>query len=890
MNQWRRTARIYGLFLRAFPPHHRDQYRDEMVDTFRQEVANRASHAGRVSALRFIGAALINAIGAGLGERRRQSTHGASGGNFSFSTMGADVRYAARSLWKARSFTAVSAISLGIGIGTVLLILMFLRIITGPPPSINAVGLVEPLIIPQGELRARSDWAIDEWSYPDFRELRSSHTGVTLAGWAVSETDLELPTGGSRRLTTMYASPDYFKIVGVTLARGREFNANDDTRPVVIIGNPLWRNSLGADPDIVGKSLSVDGVSRLVIGLAPAGFDRHMSHEEMARNHLYIPLAQHPRLSGPESVAFDRGADWVRLVGRLEPGTSLKQADAAVSSMMAGIATRYPATNALKQATVKPYSAMGARLAPDVILISSGLLGLAGLVLIIVCLNVSGMVLVRGARREREIAVRLAMGASRKQLIQCMLAEAVVLALLGGGLAALVIFGTPPVVAWSYGMPLPDARFKPDVRMVMIATGLSFATSLIFGLVPALRFSRPQLVTSLKDEAGGGGRRVGRTHRITTAIQAAFAVPFLVMCGLKLDNVRTTATADLGFKTEGLYAAAIDAEAASSFPSSFASIRRNFEQSPSVESFTIADGLPLDFKAREVRIAREGDAAARWVHVTRVDARYLETLGIRLLSGRSITALDSGGSTPVTVISEPLAARLFPDGNALGQTLTLTIGDKSPEAVSVIGITADVVTSQMGTPRPQIYLPLAQHPVPRVTVIARAFTPLESAQSIFEHALPKIDRQLLRSSMVTGESLVSRSMWDLAGHAAVAGGAASIALALTALGVFGVVGFMVATRTREMGVRMALGASRARVLGMVLVDTVKLVVPGVLLGLPPAAYLIRQDDVSYYALGFTEPVIYAFAAAVTFGAAVLSALPSARRAAKVEPIVAMRSE
>ena len=886
MNKWHRTARLYSLALRAFPAHHRDQYRDEMIDAFVQETATRAHRGGNWAAVRFIVAALVNAIGAGLGERRRHRIDRSSGGDFSVSTLGADFRHAARSLWKAKGFTAVSVISLGIGIGTVLLIVLFLKVIAGPPPSINAEGMVEPLVIPQGELRAKSDWAIDEWSYPDFSELRASHTGMTIAGWLVSETDLALPSEGSRRLTTLYISPDYFKTVGVTLARGREFDPGDDTGPVVVIGNTLWRTSFGSDPDIVGKSVSLDGISRVVVGLAPPGFERHLSHEEMARNHLYVPLAQHPRLSGPQTVAFNRGVELVRLVARLQPGTSIEQADAAVASIMAGIAARHPATNALKQGTVKPYQAMGARLAPEVVLVSSASLGLAGLVLVVVCLNVSGMVLVRDARREREIAVRLAMGASRKRLIQYLLAESVVLALLGGGLAALVIFGTPPVIAWSYGVPIPDARLRPDVTMALIAAGLSFVTSLIFGLVPAIRFSRPQLVTSLKDEAGGGGRRVGRTHKITTAIQAALAVPFLVICGLKLDNVRTTATADLGFKTTGLYALPIDVESSPSLPT----IRRDLEQSPSVESVTIADGLPLDFRAREVRIAREGETATRWVHVTRVDARYLETLGIPLLSGRSITAEDSAKAPPVAVLSEPTAARLFPGGNGLGQKITVTIGSLPAQSMTVIGITGDAVTSQMGTPRPQIYLPLAQQPVPRVTVIARAKTSIESAPSIFERVLPGVDHELVRANLVTGESLVSRSMWDLFSHAAVAGGAASIALALTALGVFGVVGFMVATRTREMGVRIALGASRTRVLGMVLFDTVKLIVPGVLIGLPPAAFAIRQDDMSYYALGLTEPLIYAFAAAVTFGAAMLSALPSARRAAKVEPIIAMKAE
>jgi hypothetical protein len=304
----------------------------------------------------------------------------------------------------------------------------------------------------------------------------------------------------------------------------------------------------------------------------------------------------------------------------------------------------------------------------------------------------------------------------------------------------------------------------------------------------------------------------------------------------------------------------------------------------------VADGLPLDFLAREVRVARDGEAAAGWAHLTRVETNYIETMGIKLLSGRSITTEDRHGGTLVALLSQPLALRLFPDGNALGRLVSLSLDNAAQQSLTVVGITADVVASQMGSPRSQLWVPLAQHPSPRVTVIARASASPEGTQSIFQQAIPGVDQNLVKAGLITGDQLIKDSMWDLFSHSAVAAACAAIALVLTALGVFGVVGFMVATRTREIGVRIALGASRLRVLGMVMKDTVKLVVPGVIVGLIPAAYLIRMEDMSYYALGIAEPLAYLFAAVVTVGAALLSGLPSARRAARTEPIIAMKSE
>jgi putative ABC transport system permease protein len=541
---------------------------------------------------------------------------------------------------------------------------------------------------------------------------------------------------------------------------------------------------------------------------------------------------------------------------------------------------------------------MGARAKSEAAAAQAMFFGLSGLVLFVVCLNISGMMMVRSATRERELALRQAIGATRPRLMQYILSEAVVLALLGGTLAVGVMFGIPALVTWWFEVWHPDLDlFVPDVWVYAMCVGLCFVTSVIFGLQPAIRFSRPNLVAALKDEAGGGGgRRVGRVHRLTAAIQAGLAVPFLVIGGVKLDQVRTTASADVGFETKGLFAAPLDLVAGGhtekDAPFLIRTASENLARATGVQSVTVANGVPLDFRYRYVRLGREGAASLVRAHTTRVGEGYFETMGIRMLRGRGFVRDDRPGSEPVVVLSEPLALQLFSGSEPVGQRVEFAMEGGPKQIFTVVGVSADVVTSQMGTERPQLFVPLAQHPVPRAILIARASASDGLMASAMKSAVAEVDPEFLPSSMTTGDRLMRRSRNDLTIHSITAILCASVALSLTALGVYGVVGLMVASRTREIGVRMALGASRPRVLGTVLVDAMKVVVPGVVGGLVIAILLVRVANApeSWYELGGAEPLSYAFGAAGALLVATIAGLPSARRAARVDPLRAMRAE
>jgi putative ABC transport system permease protein len=837
-----------------------------------------------------------------------------------------DLNHAIRSLAKARAFTVVCVGSLGLGMGTVIAILMLMRAMVGTPEYLNTDGLVELLVRPEGQLRARTDGDVDTWTYPDFVDLARAATGMSVAAWTFGETIMRVQDADEpQRVPAMYVTPNYFTTIGVPLSRGSGFQAPGaragqplpadlGTDRVVIIEHDLWQNRLGGRPDIVGSIISLNRVPHVVVGVTLERFRGHVGPEDSPDVQLWVPLSQHPRL---ESLEFNRETEWIKLIARLSPGLAREQAQASASVVMSGLARQHPATNHEKTAAaVEPYHPMGARSRDQIERAKLILFGLSGMVLFIVCLNVSGMMLVRAATRQRELSVRLALGASRARLVRYILSEAFVIASIGGLVAMFIIFGIPAALLWYFDFWHRDLDlFRPTPSVYLMCAGLSFVTTAVFGLVPAIRFSRPNLITSLKDDAGGGGRRVGRLQKWTAAIQAGVAVPFLVIGAVKLDQVQTAAGADVGFEPIGIFAAPVDlsgggnTDVAKHAPFLLGEVTRNLNQATGVTAVAAADGLPLDFRQRTTRLFREGDGSGYHAHTTRVSETFFDTLGIRVVRGRGFRTDDRLGAENVVVLSQPLAAKLFPGEDALGERLlfevqSLATGSPGPNretlradaparlTFTVVGVTDDVVTSQMGTERPQLFLPLAQHPPANVVLIARATAADSTMAAAFKNAVATVDPDFAQSSMVTGARLIQRSVRDLASHSILSVVCAGVALLLAALGVYGVVGFMVATRTREIGVRMALGATRPDVLRSVLADAVKVVVPGVVVGLALAIVAVRVGNVpeTWYDLGSAEPLAYAAAAAVALAVATIAGLPSARRATKINPIVAMRAE
>jgi predicted permease len=807
----------------------------------------------------------------------------------------------------APAFTFVCVVSLGVGLSPVIAIQYFMRTFTTPPAMLNTEPLVELLTVPKGPQRATA-----RWSYPDFVDLRTAETGISITGWAAGASTVALPASGeTRTLPTLFVSGNYFEAMGVALPRGVGFG--DTADPLVIVAHAFWQNRLGSDPDIVGKTLSLNGVPHVVAGIAPDGFTGHLPLQD---TEIFLPLERHPVLVGNASARFDRSTQWVRMHGRLKMGVSVAQARAAVSAVTAQLARDYPATNELRAGIAAPYRANGNLEASDfAIMVAAGNL-LTAIPLLVVCLNVAGMVQVRSAMRERELSIRQAIGASRRRLIQYLLAEAVLLAGAGGTLASLVLFNVPPLLAWWMDEPLPSelrAALSVDLSMLAVTAVLCLATSLLFGWLPAMRFSRPEIMPVLKDDAGGGGVRVGRAQKLGSALQVTLAVPLLVLSAMAVNRVRTTATADLGFSLDLLYAAPLEFPAATgdSIESRIRSVRDALARANGVAAVTIADGLPLDARSRFNRISTQAGAGAPSAtvraHVTRVGEGYLDAMGIALLRGRDITIDDAAGAPLVTVISKPLADRLYPDVDPIGQRLTfVSSGDKTstPRTLTIVGVAADFPTSGLRNDRAQLLLPLAQHPdvrrdsvlvsddregTPMLMVIMRGAPgePAEKLTAALEHAMRDVDPDFRSRSVVTGVWMRQSMMAGARDQSIFFATTGGVALLLAALGIYGVVGLMVTTRTREIAVRVTLGASRRRVMGMVLFDVVKLVALGAALGVLMTFTTLRVQG--WHGFSAAEPLGYVAGGALAALMAVIASLGPARRAASVDPMVAMRS-
>jgi hypothetical protein len=376
----------------------------------------------------------------------------------------------------------------------------------------------------------------------------------------------------------------------------------------VILGYRYWQNHLAGDTDIIGKTLTLDDVAHVVVGIAPEGFDGHMTgNGQMA---FFLPLELHPRF---RTNGADRSKELVFIHGRLMPGVSVAQASAAVSAITSSLAKQYPSTNENKSGIAAPYDAYGNLVKSRLAVIQALGLTLTGMILLVVCMNISGMVQVRSAMRERELSIRQAIGATRRQLIRYLLSEAFILAGLGAILASLILFNLPWLRSLLTDDPLPPQvldALKVNLPTVGFAVGLCLLTSLVFGLLPALRFSRPVILSALKDDVGVGGRRVGRVQRVTRRCRLAIAVPLIVMSGIQLDRVRATASAELGFAAELLYAVPlkIDDATIANADSRIRGVRDDLAKANGVAAASLADGLPLAFRGDTVRAALQPDA------------------------------------------------------------------------------------------------------------------------------------------------------------------------------------------------------------------------------------------------------------------------------------------
>jgi predicted permease len=815
-----------------------------------------------------------------------------------------DLRYAVRMLIKTPGVTAVAVVTLALGIGANTAIFSGVNaFLMRPLPVPDPDRLVRPIEV------AEDRGVSDEISYPDFVDYRNQATSFT--GLAAEDmVQAALNTENQNDVIWGQAvSGNYFAVLEVKPAMGRPFLPEEDgargAHAVVVVSDSLWRRRLGSDPNIIGKAIQLNARQYQVIGVAPDFFRGTKFGLAMD---FWAPIAMVEELRSATGLLESRDSHWMNVVGRLKPNVSLSQASAEMNA----IAQRLNQSYSNERATgtqAKVLSELEGRWSEANLVIKTAgaiAMAIAGLILLIACANVANLLLARGAARRKEIGIRLALGASRPRLVRQLLTESLVLSLLGGGLGLLIAYwatqlmqGMIPVLDYN----VINDFFSLDSRALLFTIAASVATGILFGLAPALHSSNPQLVPVLKGTSESEQR--GKTRRLTlrnslVVAQIALSLMVLVCGGLFIKSFRKAQSIDPGFNTTrnallismNPLLVGYEDEKARNF------YQRVIEQAkalPGVEAAGLTRLVPLGDSSNSTGpVLREGETLARGsagrdVMTTVVSPGYFDAMQIPFIEGRNFDDRDQQKTQKVIVINQKLAQILWPGESAVGRRIL--IGADSKDPLEVVGVVkTGKYRSLAEDPKPYFYSVLSQRRPAAMTLVLRTNgDPLAVVGSV-RTALKAIDQQVPMFAVKTMPVHLSWALWgpNLAATFSLAFGV--LALMLSAVGLYSVMAYVVSQRTREVGIRMALGANRRDVLRMVTGQGMKLAVFGVLLGLVMAIALSKV--ISSLLIGVSSYDVATFAVVsglLTFVALIACYLP-ARRATKVDPLVALRYE
>jgi predicted permease len=815
-----------------------------------------------------------------------------------------DFRLAIRGLRRNVGFTAVAVLTLALGLGVNTAIF-----------GILDAALLRPLPYPEADrivtvdiLAARPDGGTPDrfpWSYPKYELFRRSASSFSgLAGYSSANLNLLTPEGPVR-LEAEEVGGAYFGILGVTPAAGRLFQPGDDATPgeplAVVLGHGLWQERFGADPAVVGRDVRLNGQALTVVGIAPAGFRGLTGSAE-----AFVPITLATRFEYA-GILNEAGNHWFQVVGRLRPGQSVEQAESEARRAGAIVDRQYRFPEQQGDWTAGVRELAASRVDPgfrrSVILLS----GAVGLVLLIACVNLTSLLLVRAVARRREIAVRLALGAGRGHLVRQVLAEALVLALAGGGLGILLARGTVGLLLRlgpdAAGAGLFDpASVSIDGRVLVAALGLTLLAALLVGVIPAVQASRAGMTEPLKSGATVGGERHW-TQRGLVVAEVALAVVLLVGAGLLIRSFALLHARDPGFRPEGVltlrYAAA-SGDLAQRDPAGFREqLTGRLGAIPGVDAASVGLCAPLTARCATTVVNRvdgrqlgigSGAPAIGW-HMATPD--HFRALGIPILRGRAFTPQDRQGAPRVVVLNERAAERLWPGQDPIGRrigaaTAYFAGGDSTAE---VVGVVADVRYGGLDDePMPDLYFPALQARFGGFgTLFVRAGSGRpEALLDAIRREVRALDPNLPLYNVLTMEQRAGAALARPRFAATLLGAFAGIALVLAVVGLYGVLAFAVAQRTREIGLRMALGAGEGRVLRGVLGQGLALAGAGILLGLLGAVALQRIMGGLLYGVAATDPLILGGMALLMALAATAAALLPARRATRVDPMVALR--
>jgi len=800
-----------------------------------------------------------------------------------------DIRYAVRVLGHGRGFVAVSLLTLALGVGTNTAIFSVVRgVLLRDLPYADPERLVSVYSVIRGNRAAVSP--------PDFMDWRAQSRSFSgLAAYFLSTTNLT-SDGEPERLTQARVSANFFDVLGIQPALGRGFRAGEDilgAPRVVVLSDGLWRRRFGADRSIIGRTITLDDYPTTVIGIA----------SPQLRFPLGVDLWLTTRFDERDLAAKARGARWIDVVGRLAPDVTLSGATAEMNAIAARLAQLDPRHNA----------AVGTRiitlqhdLVGDVRRPLLVLLGAVGLVMLIACVNVASLSLARTAARGSELAVRVALGASRSRLTRQILTESVVLAL-GGGLAGtlLAFVATRALVAYaSADLPLMNA-VRMDGVVLVFALSLTMASGLVFGIVPALHGAGRGISDRLRTASTRGaslGIGAGRLRQSLVVVEVALAIALLAGAGLLARSFLRLTSVDPGFRA--------DRVATFSFTLSPVRYPNGARQAlfaqelisrlthvPGVRSAGISFALPLTNSAFGFTFAIGGRPETSGPDEPRAQVRvatpdYFRTMGIPLVRGRGLTAQDNLGSPPVLLISQEAARRYWPNEDPIGQTVKTGWGSEGRLfGGTIVGVVGDVRQYSLAmSPQPEIYSPLAQWPLDELSVVMQTAGSPASLLPAARDVVRQLDPTLAVYDAQPMSDLVRASVAQRRFYASLLGAFAALALVLAAIGIYGVIAYSVQQRRRELGIRIALGAAPRLVMALVLRQGLLLTLMGSALGLLGASALTRVLEGQLFGVASLDPVTFVIVPAVLLVVALAACVVPVRRALAVDPATAIRAE
>jgi macrolide transport system ATP-binding/permease protein len=820
-----------------------------------------------------------------------------------------DARYALRWIARSPGFTLIAVASLGLGIGfNTTLFSVVDAILFRPLPVERPDRLVEVYTSGEdGDTYATS-------SYPDYLDIRArSAVFADLAGYspmmaAVSQGDR------ARVVLGEVVTGNYFGLLGVGAAVGRTLLPGDDlpgAPRVAMISHRAWHRDHAGDPTVIGRTLRLRGEPYTIVGVAPAAFTGMLP---MLAPEIWVPVAHVMEFepAGIQDVVPSpggthrldrRGQRWMFVKGRLRDDATLEQARANLAVIMAQLTAEHPQTNRDRRITVEP--TRGVRVHPDadraLLPVGLGLMLAVGLVLLVACANVASLLLARATARAREMGIRLALGAGRAQLVRQLLTESVLLAALGAGAGLLLALALQRAVT-TLPLPLPvplafDLRL--DLRVFAFTAAVSLGAGLLAGLAPALRGTRRDLVTALRGESRAtsvAGRR-WTARDVLVAGQMAVTIVLLVVAALLGRSLLAAQRADPGFATGGLAVVAADPEmlgyerdAALRF---WERAVERVRAAPGVESVALASRLPfsLNFGYDMIFVPGHhaaGDRAAPTLSA-RVSADYFATIGVPLVEGRAFTSFDTPQTPAVVVVSEAFARRYWPEGPVLGRRIHLR-GPDGP-AFEIVGVSADHKVRTIGeAPQPYVHFAQAQQPSTYQVLVARTRGDARRAVGDARAALLDVEPNLVLLEARTMEDLLAGTLLPARLGAWIVAVVGCVALVLAAIGLYGVIAYSVARRTRDIGIRMALGARPSRVLGQVMRQGLALTAAGIAAGVVLAVIAARAVGGLLYGIGAADPLAWLGAVLVVVVISTIANLVPARRASRIDPFVALRTE